>query len=940
MADLTFEGLSPVDLSYGFRDLKLANVPRAVATSLAQRNTGKASELIRSIKDRFSRGPRTIRWSSRELQEEERDYEAFDRAAEEVEKSIGEQIPNEIKASIRMIWNAPEYSPLLATLLPALEKTHRSRDLARAFEPLSDDVKGRALALLAPYCRYDKQTVAMTKSIRDPLIRARTLSVMTVDMRGDAKDTAASLALSIPDPDAKAVAVTAIACNAKPQVAKRIVNSALYDFASHIAGRGMSARSLEALGSCIYAGDELGSLTQTYERLLEAFVVATPETTRELVLVIPKPYEPKAGQHVSGWNRFTRGLQARVARKAEIQTEPLMEFLKEEAVVPTDLVAPQRAERVMNYGFAPISHPDSSIPKTKSLQLNRPCVYWVELGPPMHTSLNEDPVPITPGVEPPAGTRFDVAVFAAGGGIQLSPKQRERRGTFVLEKNGTAKVERHASDLGVGEGARDRRLYFLLTPVREGTVEMRCNIYCRGNLLQSHRVHALVENSPRDHPEPTQRRVMDYCVSPSLAAEHVVGLEPQKLSIMLNESADGSHRFMFYGPGPDKEPEFQSECDISGTELRDVVLSGREALRRVSWGADGLWDGNTHEYKYDAEDPEFARCNADIIELAKVGSDMWVDLKNRLAGDVLAADLLTEKMKQPGAVEVALKARPERLFPGNLLYDRPIDTGAAALTICAEYRKAPKGALRESRCFRGECPTYGDDTVVCPSGFWGFRHSLGLPVPTGKNRDAARVIKVPRVPNGAVFTVLLSVAEDLTSDGHVEDIKKLSDAEQFRALNDRQKSFDRMKEGKQHLVYFYGHGGIESGRKPYLQVGADTDRITKGNLVNKRVRWTDPRPLVFLNGCRTGAVDPETAYTLVSGFVEDCAAAGVIGTEITIFEPLAREFALECFEHFFNRQSTIGEAVRRSRLKLLEDGNPLGLVYVPYVHGGLKVEVS
>jgi hypothetical protein len=42
---------------------------------------------------------------------------------------------------------------------------------------------------------------------------------------------------------------------------------------------------------------------------------------------------------------------------------------------------------------------------------------------------------------------------------------------------------------------------------------------------------------------------------------------------------------------------------------------------------------------------------------------------------------------------------------------------------------------------------------------------------------------------------------------------------------------------------------------------------------------------------------------------------------------------------FFNGDK-IGDAVRGARLKILKDGNPLGLVYIPYVIAGLHLVQS
>ena len=104
----------------------------------------------------------------------------------------------------------------------------------------------------------------------------------------------------------------------------------------------------------------------------------------------------------------------------------------------------------------------------------------------------------------------------------------------------------------------------------------------------------------------------------------------------------------------------------------------------------------------------------------------------------------------------------------------------------------------------------------------------------------------------------------------------------------------------------------------------------------KHIDWTDPRPVVLVNGCHTTALGPEVAQPLVSGLMFTANAAGVIGTEVTIFEPLAVEFA-ESFLRVFDAGSMLGWAVRDARLTLLGRGNPLGLVYIPFAAADLEL---
>ena len=70
--------------------------------------------------------------------------------------------------------------------------------------------------------------------------------------------------------------------------------------------------------------------------------------------------------------------------------------------------------------------------------------------------------------------------------------------------------------------------------------------------------------------------------------------------------------------------------------------------------------------------------------------------------------------------------------------------------------------------------------------------------------------------------------------------------------------------------------------------------------------------------------------------VEKTAAAGVIGTEITIFEELAQAFA-EAMIPLFLGGVPLGRAMREARLQLLARNNPLGLAYTPHAYALLRL---
>jgi hypothetical protein len=72
------------------------------------------------------------------------------------------------------------------------------------------------------------------------------------------------------------------------------------------------------------------------------------------------------------------------------------------------------------------------------------------------------------------------------------------------------------------------------------------------------------------------------------------------------------------------------------------------------------------------------------------------------------------------------------------------------------------------------------------------------------------------------------------------------------------------------------------------------------------------------------------------GFVQNSNACGVVGTEVTVFEPLAGTFAKRFMERFLGG-AMVGQAIRDARLDLLQEGNPLGLVYTPFVLSGTQL---
>lgn len=590
-------------------------------------------------------------------------------------------------------------------------------------------------------------------------------------------------------------------------------------------------------------------------------------------------------------------------------------------------VKQRHRKNVVNTGFTNHSEPSELLNKDEPLLPSTDYFFCLGVGEYISGSIEATPTSLPDHL--PKDALLQVAVFGFNGELELDPQASI--GLLRLQEDGSAAIVRQP-----GSPENPPEVPWLLFPIRtpsqSGLKRLRCNIYYNQCLVQSRLVSALVYPVGEwSGSKPALRSELDYTLSQSLSAAHLSGIEAHRLSLMINDNGNGTHGFRFFGEG-----EFQSDVTIDAGQVQGLIEYARAAFRKTAWGEEKAHADQPYRY---AGPPDLKRLRDDLISLAIRGYRIYDQMINQLAGGRAQARKLSEIMDHRGLVQIALKQSARFVLPAALIYDYPLDTGADTkdYQLCPQFLDALKGAdpLEKCACFDGNCPSQGDDVTICPSGFWGFRHALGLPLSLVDAPDAPTEIGVQDRPS-CVLSVCLDPNFTLRAAHETRLQNMLTQAEWTRA-DSRETTFDALKLAKPHLVYFYCHGGLTSSNIPFIQVGQMTERgITRDNLRSKDIFWEDPRPLVFINGCHTTALEPDSAFELVSGFVEIAGAAGVIGTEITIFEPLATSFA-ESFLQFFSQGIEVGEAVRRSRLALLKQSNPLGLVYIAYAMAGLHL---
>ena len=561
--------------------------------------------------------------------------------------------------------------------------------------------------------------------------------------------------------------------------------------------------------------------------------------------------------------------------------------------------------RVVNTGFA---LDGNALSPDQTLQTGSRYDFWLDVGEAVPESIERVPTPL-PG-QVPDYTTLTVALFSLNGGLRLDP-------------------DRQMEKLWIGPTGSDSRIAFpVWTPEEPDEAQLRCSIYHDRTLVQSRVIRALVTTDGR-RDQGALESVVDYTLAPSLDPAHLRALPQHRLSVMLNRNGDGSHGFTFVG-----EEELKSEASFRELELQNFVRETRGALRHAAWGDEEGWE-KQKRYLYEQLDPD--RFRDDLVKLAVRGFRVYAAIANRLGeGD---AAKLNRIMRSPGFVQIASKESPTQLLPAALIYDyiglRTTEQDED-YSLCEAFLAATRSAapLEETSCFQGGCPSRGKQTVICPSGFWGFRHALGVPVSVLDGDDAAAAIG----SNGErALTIAVSTDPGFVlRERHEGELRELFRDYGWNYASTREDTLRLLRDVRSQIVYFYCHGGM-TGTTPYIQVGPVEERgITADLFFSEGIHWLNPRPLVFINGCGTTALEPEQAIEFVSQLVQNNGASGVIGTEITVFEPLAGAFAKECLARFLAGQP-IGEAVRRGRLALLKQGNPLGLVYIPFVLAGLRL---
>lgn len=529
----------------------------------------------------------------------------------------------------------------------------------------------------------------------------------------------------------------------------------------------------------------------------------------------------------------------------------------------------------------------------------------IDVGPLVEDSVIINPVPLQLDEPDDAeGYRFDVVVSSSDVTVDPGPYR------LTLPLTGAST--------------------YLYVPFRTvetlGPAALRVTLYHRNNAVQSARIDFDVERRGRRTGH--IKGMVDYSLTDDVARS--IELPERRLNVLTNDGPSGTHKIVV------NNGDRAIAVTVSDQQATTVLTAIRKRLTEITLGA----KGNKSQYDDQNRKPA-AGFITDLRRMALSGAQLWQAVVPDVADRAYLREHLAERAK------IQITRATYTVFPWALIYDIPRDPEEdGELCPLLEDWDTRSAELRD---YPARCPAEESHglNVICPYGFWGFRHLIEQPpsVRTGILRTSIKVVE----PAQAVAARSLALNPALTTT-HFTDLAACF-AGQFRLVpcDDRAALETALADPQLPLAYFYCHGRTEMQADvvtPYLEIGQDT-RIAPGSLGAWHeaggwgsAHWSETAPLVFINGCETAALQPSDVVSFVDAFA-GLHAAGVIGTEISVSQRVAGEVALNFYRHFVGSAgASVGTALYRTRIDLLRKGNIAGLVYTPFCSMDLTLERS
>jgi hypothetical protein len=547
----------------------------------------------------------------------------------------------------------------------------------------------------------------------------------------------------------------------------------------------------------------------------------------------------------------------------------------------------------------------------------------LDIGPLSETSQVSEPVPFPDDRLPPGDLQIDVVVssssFRVGRDLGEVPTDSSAEDSFLLPGDGSpARAPDGGSTL----------TFVLRAPAEAGLAMARVTYYFRGAVVQSHLLSAQIGAEATTDQGDLWSIVTDYTVAAVLATASAIPDRP-RVAVILNGNGT-EHQIYLRTRGADSEKPESAAANLPPA-IGDATREFRETLASPS-----VAPTTSRQSR--------AQLVTALRALARLGWDMYSALFS-VVPDVLLG-------LGDGSTSVVLHvARPAGVtlsVPWALVYTIPLHEPIEQVPLCPLIAKWDG----HSALVTGQpmsCPQSGAvphaSDLLCPFGFLGYRFDIEQ---LSSTKDPVLSISAPPGSRVVLAETTYQVNKKALEE-HITDI-----AEAVTRLSgvgtDEAKNKDQLKQLISRdlpLVYFFCHGDRPDLDRPetYLGIG-NNEHVRPQDLVGwiqeafftQQLRlWNQIRPLVFINACHSAEIDPKALFSYIDVFVGGGNAAGVIGTEVKVSQPLAMEFAKMFFDQLLAPGATVATALRHARLEFLAKGNLFGLNYTPYCWADLTI---
>jgi CHAT domain len=548
----------------------------------------------------------------------------------------------------------------------------------------------------------------------------------------------------------------------------------------------------------------------------------------------------------------------------------------------------------------------------------------LDIGPLSAGSQVSEPVPFPDDRLPGGDLEIDVVVssscFRVGREPETAPTASSAEDSFLLPGDGgPARAPDGGSTL----------TFVLHAPAQPGPAMARITYYFRGAVVQSHLLSAQIrDETTTDKGEPWSIAT-DYTVAAVLATAAAIPDRP-RLAVILNGNGT-DHQIYLRTRGTDSEKSLSAAADLPPA-IGDATRDFREALASPAVAPTAINQSK-------------AQLVTALRTLAPLGWDMYSALFGVIPDVLLGLGDGTTSVvlhvARPAGVTLSV---PWALVYSIPLYQQPIEQ----VPLCPLIAKWDgRSALVSGQAM--SCPESGavphTSDLLCPFGFLGFRLDIEQ-----LNSTKDPVLSITASPGSRVVVAetTYQVNKKQLQD-HITDITNTV-ARLNGVGTDEAKDKTTLKpliSRDLPLVYFFCHGDRPDLDRPetYLGIG-NNEHVSPQDLVGwiqeafftRQLRlWNQVRPLVFINACHSAEIDPKSLFSYINVFVGGGNAAGVIGTEVKVSQPLAMEFAKTFFDQLLTPGGTVATALRYARLEFLAKGNLFGLNYTPYCWADLTI---